>query len=301
MEDVIRILFSQHGVKFHSPATESDVKGLEDWYEAKLPLLLRRLWNEADGLTLKTLDAHILGVLEVTQLAKSYMWFFERGFVPILDMHSSDYLVLAVREPLAYRVIHFSHDGDGCRLLYRNLESCILGLVDAMEQGKLADLYYYDILGDYPPDAKRTTEDQECAHKLLASNGENEEWNLATQLLDETNLNEWAKLLQTDYFVRRDAQKRMEEMSSPAIQELLATDSNQFDEFVEAVVTAAKLAGLKVERKREGLQIGDKWIIVDAFFYRRNIPNAMPRLIAWFEDQLAGRDPHNRPNHFMAD
>jgi hypothetical protein len=40
---------------------------------------------------------------------------------------------------------------------------------------------------------------------------------------------------------------------------------------------------------------------IDTFFYRRNIPDAIPRMMAWIEDQIEGRNPHDRPGHYMAD
>jgi hypothetical protein len=62
----------------------------------------------------------------------------------------------------------------------------------------------------------------------------------------------------------------------------------------------AAIAALR-EQKSAVLKIGGKWMNLEAFFHRRNVPNAMPRMISWFEDLLAGRNPHNRPGHFMAD
>ena len=65
---------------------------------------------------------------------------------------------------------------------------------------------------------------------------------------------------------------------------------------------AARQAGMKVGRQeREVLQVGGKWMSMEAFFHRRHIPNAAARMIAWFEDLIAGRDPHLRTGHFMSD
>jgi hypothetical protein len=65
---------------------------------------------------------------------------------------------------------------------------------------------------------------------------------------------------------------------------------------------AARQAGLKVGlRNGVTLQVGGKWMNLEGFFHRRNIPNAVPRMVAWFEDLIAKRNPHDRPGHFMSD
>ena len=55
------------------------------------------------------------------------------------------------------------------------------------------------------------------------------------------------------------------------------------------------------ERRDTVLQINGSWYELEGFFYRRHIPDAMPRLMAFFTDQAAGRNPHDRPGHFFAD
>jgi hypothetical protein len=121
-------------------------------------------------------------------------------------------------------------------------------------------------------------------------------------LLDASNLPEWAKLLETDHFVRRDVRARMQKMSSPAIRELLRKDEAAFEAFATLAADVARRAGLEVGRRQDdALQVGGKWMSLEGFFHRRNIPNAVPRMIAWFEDLIAGRNPHHRAGHFMAD
>ena len=42
-------------------------------------------------------------------------------------------------------------------------------------------------------------------------------------------------------------------------------------------------------------------IALEFAFHRRHIPDALPRLMTWFRDQAEGRNPHDRPGHFMDD
>jgi hypothetical protein len=68
------------------------------------------------------------------------------------------------------------------------------------------------------------------------------------------------------------------------------------------VAEAARGAGLDVgPRERYALQVGGTWMNLEGFFHRRRIPNAVPRMLAWFEDLIVGRNPHDRPGHFMSD
>ena len=226
----------------------------------------------------------------------------ERGFVPLLDDHQSNYVAVIVLPPLAFRVAHLPHD-DGSRLLYRDVDTWLSGLLEAMDASDTtADLYFHGALGDYRPDAPRPIEDQEAARTLLSTKGEREEWNYAAQLLDSANLDEWARLLETDHFVRRDVRARMQKMSSPAIRELLRRDQETFEAFATMAADAAQKAGLTVGRPDgDSLRVGGKWMNLDAFFHRRNIPNATSRMVAWFEDVIAGRDPRQGAGHYMSD
>lgn len=94
----------------------------------------------------------------------------------------------------------------------------------ALNAGEFAASFFSMTQGDYPPDGLRSHDDQDAARTLLLTDGTREEWNYAIQLLDAANLVEWAKLLETDHFVRRDAVARMQQMQDPAIQELLERD-----------------------------------------------------------------------------
>jgi len=294
----------QHPDVVHGdPASQSTIDALAVKYGATFPEPLLKIWSAGD-LTLETLDAHILGADEILRLVEKEHWprgLTARGFVPLLNDHQANYLAVLVREPLAFRVAHVPHD-DGSRLVYRDLEGCAKALLEALAAGESADMFFHDTDGDYTADAPRTPADQLAARLLLTTEGEHEEWNYATQLLDESNLEGWAQLLETDHFVRRDVVARMRKLHSPVIRELLARDQRAFDEFARRVAAAARNDGLKVGEQRNGvLRVNGSWMNLDGFFHRRFIPEAMPRMMAWFQDLVAKRDPRDRPNNFMKD
>jgi hypothetical protein len=304
LAEVIDQLLARDDVDPAGPARRGDMDAVSRAFDAPMPELLVELWRTSDGVTLASLDAHLLGPAEVRQLLADGKWdgdLVERALVPVLDDHQSNYLAVAVRGPLAFRVVHLPHD-DGSRLLYRDFESCLADLLRATDGDDTADTYLHDAQGDYAADAPRPEEDQQAARELMRTRGEREEWNYAAQLLDASNLDEWARLLETDHFVRRDVRARMRKMRSPAIRELLRRDQAAFEEFAALAAGAARRAGLDVgERRGDVLQVGGHWMNLDAFFHRRNVPRALPRMVAWFEDVIAGRDPRNRADHFHAD
>ena len=303
MTDFVDQLLKHPDVVRGDPASPSTIDALAAKYGATFPESLLRIWGAGD-LTLETLDAHVPGASEVLQLLDKGSWPEElraRGFVPLLNDHQGNYLAIIVRPPLAYRVAHVPHD-DGSRLIYRDLDGVAKALLEALDSIDSADMYFYDTDGDYPPETPRPVADQETARGLLATDGAGEEWNYAAQLLDESNLDEWATLLETEHFVRRDVVRRMRHMKSPAIQELLSRDRRAFADFASEVAMNARESGLKVGERREGvLRVEGSWMNLDAFFHRRHIPNAMPRMMFWFQDLIARRDPRERPGNFMKD
>jgi hypothetical protein len=297
-------LLSRGDVANGEPAPRASIDDLARRFEAVLPVSLIALWGATDGLSLESLDAHILGPTEVIRMIDKESWppgLVDQGFLPLLDDHQSNYVTVCVREPLAFRVVHLPHD-DESRLLYRDVDSFIHALIEALDRCEPACLFFHDADGDYLPDAPRNQVDQRAAQSLMATDGKRDEWNYAAQLLDASNLAEWATLLETDHFVRRDVVARMEKMREPAIRDLLRRDRVAFKEFAIRVAEAAREAGLEVGRLERGaLQIGGSWMNLECFFHRRNIPDAIPRMLAWFEDLIAGRNPHDRPGHFMSD
>jgi hypothetical protein len=302
--DVIGELLARDDVGTNGPASRSDIDAVSRYFDAPVPELLVELWRASDGVTLESLDADLLGPSGIRQLLADGAWdeeLVERGFVPVLDDRGANHLAVIVRDPLAFRVAHVPHD-DGSRLLYRDLESCVADLLGAMDRGESADLYLHDAEGDYAPDAPRPAEDQDAARELMCTAGEREEWNYAARLLDASNLAEWARLLETDHFVRRDVRARLEKMSSPAVRELLRKDERALEAFAATFTEVVRGAGLGVgERNGRSVRVGGAWYDLEAFFHRRNIPDAMPRMLAWIKDQLAGRNPYGRAGNYMTD
>lgn len=304
MGDVIDELLGRDDVTTSDPASRADINAAARQFDAPLPESLIKLWRASDGLTIDPLDAHVPGPAEVLQLLADDAWdqqLVQRGLVPVLDDHQSNYLAVCVRDPLAFRVLHMPHD-DGARVLYRDFESCIGALTGAADAGEAADLFLFETEGDYPPDEPRPGEDQEAARALLAGKNTRGEWNHAARLLDESNLDEWTRLLETDHFVRRDVRARMQKMRSTAIRELLRKDEQAFDQFAATFMDQARSAGLPLgDRNGQCVRVGEAWYELEAFFHRRNIPDAGPRMLAWIKDQLAGRNPYDRAGNFMVD
>jgi hypothetical protein len=173
--------------------------------------------------------------------------------------------------------------------VFAGLESCIEALRQCAESGDSLDSFLHETEGDYGPDARRSVRDQQAARALLASKHENHEWNFATQLLDETNLDEFARLLETGHFVRRDVRARMDAMQSPAIRELRARDRRAFAQFSTNLATTAQAAGLRVEKatSEDVLRIGGIFIDIEGFFHERHGPNAMVKAIARIQELIA--------------
>jgi hypothetical protein len=304
MGDVIDELLARDDATTSKPASSFDITAVATKFDAPLPESLLKLWRASDGLAIDPLDAHIPGPAEVLQLVADDAWnqqLVDRGFLPVLDDHQSNYLTLCVRNPLAFRVLHLPHD-DGARVLYRDFESCLRSLIEAVVAGATADMFLFETDGDYPSDEPRPQQDQDDAKAMLAGPNERGEWNHAARLLDESTLNEWARLLETDHFVRRDVRARMQKMQSPAIRELLQKDERAFEDFALTFMDAVRGAGLCLgERQLHCVRVSEAWYNLEAFFHRRSIPDAAPRMVTWIKDQLAGRNPYDRPGNFMTD
>jgi hypothetical protein len=305
MTDFVDELLARCAVSHREGSSRSTVEALEAHFGATFPEPLLRMWSVGENIQLEIINAHIPGPTEILEMIDDGPgeWLTEHGYVPVLNDHESNYLMTAVKPPLAYRVIHMPHDDDR-RFLYRDLNGFANALITALDTSDDANLFFRQTQGDYPADSPRPGADQDAARALMATDGTDFQWNLAVQLLDSSNLMEWAKLLETDHFVRRDVRARMRKMQSPAIRQLLKQDQLSFDAFVRAAAEAAHAAGLAVGEQRDRddvLKIGGAWMNLDGFFHRRNIPNAVPRMIAWFEDLIAGRNPNDRAGNFMVD
>jgi hypothetical protein len=297
-------LLQRDDVMLRMPAANALIDKIATRYDIELPRALRSFWKQSDGLeTSRFFHGHILGATEIDELLHQgdlMRGFVRAGFVPIFHDHESNYLMLIVKRPMSPRIAYVPHD-DGSQLLYANLDSMAIAISDAMDSGKSADVFY-GIPGDYRQNGLRTEDDHAAARVLLKTDGEDGEWNFASQLLDESNLVEWAQLLETNHFIRRDVTIRLKSMTSTAIRELLQRDQIEFEKFVATFIEAAREAGFAVaERRGTVLNVAGKWCELEGFFYRRNAPDAMRRIIDWLRDNRAGRNPHDRANHIFVD
>lgn len=314
MAGSVERLLVRNDVSAVAPVSRSCIDDVARIFGAALPAPLIEFWSASDGVVLDSLEARLLGPIEVVRMVEAQEWpaaLVDLGYVPLLDDEHSNYLGAIVKGHAAYRVAHLHHEGE-YRLLYRDFDSFLGGLCQALDASRPqahdpdeienADAFFGRTPGDYPPDAPRTPQDRAAARALMVTDGKHFEWNYAVQLLDAKDLAEWAVLLETHHFVRRDVVARMKLMTAPEIQGLLRRDLGTFEQFAVDLSRVAREAGLKVGRRRENnLQVGGIWIMLDGFFYRRRIPSAFPRMLAWIEDLIAGRNPHDRPGHFMSD
>lgn len=281
---VLAELLRAEGVVAAPPATDEAIAEVAKLSGAELPAEVLTLWRSANGIELESIDAEILSceaaakVLRDSACARAFV---ENGLLPLVHDHQSNYCALALREPLAPRVLFVPHD-DGPKLLYARLDSCLRAVLAGIGSGDSLDILLHETDGDYAPDQRRSPSDQAAARALMATPGERNEWIFATQLLDESNLDEFARLLETDHFVRRDVRDRMQKMQAPEIRKLLGRDRKAFESFSADLATAASAAGLKVKAasRSEVLNVGGIFIELEGFFHQRNQPDAMSKAIA---------------------
>ena len=280
----LKSLLGADGVVRGSPAEPEVITEVAALFKSGLPQDLLDVWGVSNGLALDPIDADLLSCAQVLQFTTEG----PRGMLPLFHDRQSNYLALAMNAPRAPRLLHVPHD-DSPRLLFSGIESCVEALLRCLESGESLDIFLHEAEGDYAPDVRRSERDQQAARALLATDGQNDEWNFATQLLDETNLVEFARLLETDHFVRRDVRARMDAMQSPAIRELRAADRQAFAQFTEDLATSAQAAGLSVEKSKsdETLRIGGIFISLETFFHQRNQPNAKAKAIARIQELIA--------------
>jgi len=280
----LRSLLGAEGAVTRSPAEPDAIAEVAKLFKGALPQDLVEVWGVSNGLALDTIDADFLGCEQVLVFSREG----PAGLLPLFHDRQSNYLALAMEEPRAPRVLHLPHD-DGPRLLFNGSDSCVDALLACLESGESLDIFLGETDGDYGPDVRRSERDQQAARALLLTDGNNNEWNFATQLLDETNLEEFARLLETDHFVRRDVRARMDAMKSPAIRELRARDRKAFAQFTNELSAAAQAAGLRVEsaKSEESLKVGSIFVSLEAFFHQRQGPDAMAKVIARIQELIA--------------
>ncbi|MEY4530372.1 MAG: hypothetical protein RLZZ156_1093 [Deinococcota bacterium] len=312
---ILDSLLNHQGIHKNPPALESDIEALLRHLNAELPEELLELWRNSNGFRIPSLGADLMSVAQTLEFLGDWDAKMESGLLPILDMQTSNYIVVAYREIIP-RVAFAPHDGDA-KLLYRNFSRFLEVLLDCIEQNVEmesvedfddydnelidADIFFHETQGDFGDTEPRTAEDQVMAQKLLRSRGG---WNLyfAIQLLDETNLTTWAELLETNMYTRWSALERMQHFTNSEIKTILEQDKANFRGFVRELAHAATQAGLEVEGDEQSfLKFNEKALNLQRLFCIRHAPNAIPRIIQWFEDSIAGRDPRTRENNIFVD
>jgi hypothetical protein len=288
-------------VSWREPASEDSIELVARQFGAVLPEALLQFWRASDGAGLGQFEGELLGASALSKLPDGE-WLTllkERGLLPVLHDGQSNHLVLHVTRPLSQRITYLPHD-DGPRLMYRDLPSLLGELPQAFATGETADEYFAGTAqGDYAPDAPRSAADRADA-ELLSRCDTEVELVQAVALLDASQTEAWARLLETQHFVRREARARMECLPEPAIVELLARDAAAFAEFAQFARRAAESAGLTVQGVQgESLRIDGRSYNLDALFYRRNIPDAFSKLSDWFADRAAKRTPG--PGSYLKD
>jgi hypothetical protein len=216
-------------------------------------------------------------------------YFAEGGVMPVVEC-GSDHVALFTQPPIYPRIAYAPHD-DGPRLLLRDCETLFQTLSKMPRRAvKAYDFYQFlqFIRSQYEPAGERTPDDQYDAMDLLATDGRNHEWNYAVQLLDETQLEYWQFLLETDEWrlnVRGDARGRMSQMHSPEIKALLQADRERFRSFVEEVLEVARAKGIAGPHRLYGdvLEIGNQSMILEKAYRARNKEKVIEELLRRFD------------------
>jgi hypothetical protein len=289
--------------KSASPASEEAIAKVAAHYKKPLPEELLQLWRNTNGVKFNKFEGNLLGPYEVLKYIENPVWFdfASAELLPLYYNDQSDFYVICMGEPLAYRIMFTPHD-DGPELKYRNIDSFFEDLLVGLDSNEFSALFFHPRNGDYDRSKKRTAQDQTDALALLTQPEGDHNWNYAIQLLDESDPAPWKKLLETDHFIRRDARAHLSALASksPRMKELYEQDQLAFAEFFDRFEKAMKEAGLPVgERSGSCLKIGSSWKELEAFFHLRHEPRAMERMVELCQDRQAGRDARLRPDYIL--
>ena len=300
--DTITRLLRHPAVEAQAPCSSDDVERLHSRLSAPIPSIALDFWRASNGATLSTHDADLLSIPEVLDLLAVDGFgdtLLVMGFLPLLYDRESNYVAASITPPLAPCIIYVQHDNSPT-VLYRDTARFFVGCISMLESDDFAGLYLHTTHGDYEPAAPRSSVDHAAAKHLIAS-GDDWDISIAVQLLDESCQEEWNMLLNSDSYSRRDAIHRLESIQSDAALGLLRRDAEEFGKFVDRVCDAATDAGISVTQQEQAVRIHGRWIDLNAFFGRRHIDNAIPRLVSWLRYIEDGNTPTDRPGHFMTD
>ena len=99
--------------------------------------------------------------------------------------------------------------------------------------------------------------------------------------------------------IRRDAIARMRTMDDPRIREMLATDQESYTRFGRELAERLTSEGIPSSFDKGQWFVNGEVCRLEAFYYRRSIPDAMARLVRFVRDQDDGRNPWHRPGNFF--
>jgi hypothetical protein len=74
MRVVIDELLARDDIGANDPASSSEIDAVSRHFDAPLPELLVKLWRASDGVTLRPIEAHLLGPSEVRLLLADGAW-----------------------------------------------------------------------------------------------------------------------------------------------------------------------------------------------------------------------------------
>lgn len=297
--DPLDRLLACRGVRLSAPATPAELRAVEERFGGKLPELLTRQWLTAATVEIESEWLSLTGPQATLDRAD---WsesddgsLADRGLVPIVEDSNFNFVCVAVKPPLAPRVVYFDK-GDFGRLKARDLSELYETLASSC--GIDEPFEFCDVRGAYADPFAADARDRADAHATLES-GRGLEF--AVQLLHPDDLEEWDRLRNIRR-TRAEVLSRLANVETQGVQALLRKDAAELEEFVELLREAARAAGLPAgERRGDVLSVGRAGYNVHFFFCRRNVPNAFERIVWWFKDQAEDRNPYHRPGHLDED
>jgi len=305
--DLLSAIASRGHVIEPAGVIEPAITEIGQLFRTTVPEDLGALWRQArevrfmrDGKK----DGSLIGAEEALRLLRMPGFgeaLVDFGGLPFLYDDESNYFLLAMRPPIAGRIIYFPHD-DSAEFKYRNLHSWLAEFLGAYESYDWMSYYMRATVGDYAVSELRTDDDRQAARALMV---EGSRHLLAMQLIDVRDLDLWHELLESERFTRGEARRRackLAETAQSELADLVARDQAEFKTFTMDCAVAARAAGLVVGDLNDScLSIAGMWLDLDAFFARRKQERALPRFVEWCRDLAANRVPTDRADHYFAD
>lgn len=311
MNATIKQLVDDKRFQWGPPPARELIERLQQEFAGAVPAFFLELWQlvglgQADGISILS-PAEILELFENELCRPQNSWVTQARWFPFY-YENSDFISVATAGPLAPRVAYLSHEV-GSRLIARDVESFSRHLlkIAGTEEDSFLDVETKEF--DYPRTAERTDGDKHSAVELVRELGDvhvlprsEEKFNnivelceLLFQLCGRGQEQLLAGFLETDHFIRRDARQRLGQFKTLAAEKILADDRASFISFAAETAKFLNARGVNVGAlERDCLRVQKIGLNLDAFFHRRNQPNAMQKLADWVDDLINSRDPNSR-------